>query len=67
MLAREGIKILEEKGYIKSGSHKEKSLPIENMPEPLQKMSADEIQVFACYKKGDMKDKLDVNNNIVLQ
>ncbi len=58
---REGIKTLEEKGYLAKGSHKQKSLSISDMPKSMHKLSADEIQHFACAKKEQLH-ALDDNN-----
>lgn len=58
---REGIKALEEKGYLAKGSHKQKSLSITEMPKSMHKLSADEIQHFTCAKKEELH-YLDYNN-----
>lgn len=57
---REGIKQLEEKGYLVEGSSKRKVIGLNEMPEEFEDLSADEIQHLACSKKDVFKNDLDV-------
>lgn len=61
---REGIKVLEEKGYLQEGSHKRKSIGLNEMPNEFSCLSADEIQHFACCKKSDMNKFLDIRKTL---
>lgn len=57
---REGIKQLEEKGYLVEGSSKRRTIRRNEMPKEFEDMSADEIQHFTCYEKDNLKYNLDV-------
>lgn len=62
---RVGINALEEKGYLQKGSSKQKLIKINDFPEELRVLSADEIQHFVCVKKEQLKKNLDIKKQPV--
>ena len=62
--AREGLSILESKGYFKEGSANKKYLEITEMPLPMQRLKAAEVEHFLCAKKDKMKYLTNVKGNL---
>lgn len=54
--AREGIRILEKKGYIAQGSSKRKYVEINEMPKPMQKLKAADNEHMLCSMKESMNN-----------
>lgn len=48
---RQGIKKLEDRGLVPAGSSKEKAVPVDHLPEPLQKLRAAEAEHLFCWAK----------------
>ena len=52
--ARKGMEILEDRGYVDSGSSKKKFMELKDMPKPMQNLKAAETEHLLCSMKGKM-------------
>lgn len=52
--ARNGMEILEEKGYVEQGSSKKKYIEIKELPKPMQHLKAAETEHLLCSMKDSM-------------